>query len=494
MATEIPRLVIAGLSGDSGKTIVTSCLLTAFERAGFSVAAFKKGPDYIDAAWLSVISQTACRNLDTYLVDPDKALKTFTSHAAGFDLCVVEGNRGLFDGKDVRGTHSTAELAKLLDAPVVLVVDTTKTTRTVAALVAGCQAFDPELKIAGVVLNKIAGQRHRKIVTEAIEQFCHLPVLGALPKLGRDSSLIPGRHLGLVTPSEFTSLDSLKAKLSEIAEKYLDVERIIAVAKAAAPMSVAPTEASQPSKDIKIGYFKDSVFTFYYLENLEALEHQGAELVPVSSLEDSSLPKLDGLYIGGGFPETHAERLTGNRALMNSVKEAAEAGLPIYAECGGLIYLSRSLTWQDRTYPMTGLLDVDLTMHVKPVGHGYTALTADRPNPFFEIGSEIRGHEFHYSGPVAEIPDSVGCFRMTTGVGLGNGRDGLTYKNCVACYTHLHADGFAKWAEALAANARTYRQQRESRGMEKQQAAAEVKAEGRGLIPIPLRRQVRIVV
>jgi len=494
MATEIPRLVIAGLSGDSGKTIVSSCLLTALGQAGFSVAAFKKGPDYIDAAWLSVISRTACRNLDTFLVDPDRVLRTFVSSAAGADIAIIEGNRGLFDGKDVHGTHSTAELAKLLRAPVILVVNATKATRTVAALVAGCRAFDPEVKLAGVILNKVAGQRHRKIVTEAIETFCRIPVLGALPKLGEDASLIPGRHLGLVTPSEFDSDDDLRTKLAEIAKKYLQVDRLTALAGEASPMDVSPEERATKRAGARIGYFKDSVFTFYYPENLESLERQGAELVPVSSLEDTSLPELDALYIGGGFPETHAERLAQNRALMDSVREAAENGLPIYAECGGLIYLCRSLTWQNKKYPMTGLFEIDLTMHVKPVGHGYTALAVDRANPFFEVGSDIRGHEFHYSGPVAEVSPAQCCFRVDTGVGLGNGRDGLTYKNCVACYTHLHADGCERWAAALADNARHYREHRADGRHERRLASRDDRAVGRGLVPAPVRRQVRIVV
>ncbi len=494
MVTEIPRLVVAGLSGDSGKTIVTSCLLTALGQAGLSVAVFKKGPDYIDAAWLSVISQTACRNLDTYLVDPEKSFQTFAVNAGAADIAIIEGNRGIFDGKDVRGTHSTAQLAKLLQAPVVLVVDATKATRTIAALVAGCQAFDPEVRYAGVVLNKVAGKRHLKIVTEAIEQYCHLPVLGALPKLGDDASLIPGRHLGLTTPSEFGSENSLRSRLTEIAQNHLDIDRLIAAAKEAAPIEVPRIDRPVKTKDVRIGYFKDSVFTFYYPENLEALRDQGAELVPVSSLEDSSLPELDALYIGGGFPETHAERLTKNRSLMDAVKGAAEDGLPIYAECGGLIYLSRSLTWQDKKYPMTGLFDIDLDMHAKPVGHGYTSLRVARANPFFEVGAEIRGHEFHYSGPVLEVPPSQCCLQVNTGVGLGNGCDGLTYNNCVACYTHLHADGFEAWAIALAEGARSFRRQRENGKQKRRLATADERSIGRGLVPTPVRRQVRIVV
>jgi len=459
MATSSARLVIAGLSGDSGKTIASLSVLTALKRKGHSVSVFKKGPDYIDPAWLSMAAQSPCRNLDTFMVDRESVLRSFVEHAPRGSIALVEGNRGLFDGKDVAGTHSTAELAKLIDAPVVLVVNATKTTRTIAAVVKGCVDFDPDVKISGVILNRIAGKRHEGIVVDTIEKYCALPVLGAIPKLGGNSTLIPGRHLGLVTPSEFENEQGLRSTLNDIAERYIDVDRMIQIAEATGPVpgfSPGPPRDAPTSSTATIGYFSDSVFTFYYPENLEALQALGARLVPVSSLEDERMPDVDALYIGGGFPETHAEQLAANRSLMKSVKRAASDGLPVYAECGGLIYLASSLRYGETVYPMTGLLPIDLEMRIKPVGHGYTSLVVDTPNPFYPVGTEIRGHEFHYTGPIGDVAKATSCMKMNSGVGVGDARDGLTKYNTLACYTHVHADGVKEWASSLVSKAAEY--------------------------------------
>ncbi len=459
MGLRIPRLMVAGLSGDSGKTVVSLSLLAGLRQRGRSVSAFKKGPDYIDAAWLSAVAESNCRNLDTYMAPRDTVRRRFVAQAQSAGVAVIEGNRGLFDGMDVEGTHSSAALARLLDTPVVLVVNATKTTRTLAALIKGCQSFDSSLNIAGVVLNRIAGSRHEAVIRGAIEQYCSLPVVGAIPKLGTDESVIPGRHLGLVTPAEFGSMDELMARLTEIATRHLDMEQLIAIAEKAAPMDEVSIDSVEPvQRRTRIAFFKDAVFTFYYPENLEALKANGAELVPLSAIDDASLPDdIDGLYIGGGFPETQVERLVANRAMMISVKQAAEDGLPIYAECGGLIYLCRSLISRDGcSYPLAALFDIDLKMHQRPVGHGYVEVEVDRPNPFLEVGTVLRGHEFHYTGPVADTPID-GCMRVRRGVGLSKARDGLVYKSVMACYTHLHADGVPGWAPAFVEAAYRYR-------------------------------------
>lgn len=458
MAEKLPRLVIAGLSGDSGKTIVTLSLLAALRQKNLKVAAFKKGPDYIDPAWLSWASGSPCRNLDTFMVSEEEVAGIFIRTAGQSDISIIEGNRGIYDGKDEEGIHSTAELAKLLRAPVALVVDCTKTTRTIAAIVKGCIDFDPEVRIAGVILNKLAGERHRKVITDSIEKYCGLPVLGAVPRLPGGESLIPGRHLGLVTPAEFGSNEKLESNLLEIADSYLNIDAIMEIANS---VQLYKTDYSKDKfvaeHDVKIGYFKDSVFTFYYPENLEALKDNGAELVPISSLEDTFLPDIDGLYIGGGFPETHAEDLTKNRDLMKSVSSAARSGLPIYAECGGLIYLSKSLKWNDRIYPMADLFDIDLEMNRKPIGHGYTEAEIDKTNPYYETGALIRGHEFHYTGPTAKVDPDSACMKIKTGTGLDGSRDGMVYRNCFASYTHIHASGDNEWASSFVEVASIYK-------------------------------------
>jgi cobyrinic acid a,c-diamide synthase len=461
MSSSIPRLVIAGLSGDSGKTLSSLALLAALRRRGLAVSVFKKGPDYIDSAWLSKVAGFQCRNLDTYLVDSQKVFETFAVNAAGSEIAIIEGNRGLFDGKDVRGSHSTAELAKLLHTPVVLVVDVTKTTRTIAALINGCRAFDPELQIAGVILNKVAGSRHEDIIRESIKEYCKLPVLGALPKLGDAFAPIPNRHLGLIPPSEHETSPDFIETLAELAEKRLDIDSIMKIAVESAPLDLASQEEKPKSNPIvKIGYFHDRVFTFYYPENLEALEDAGAELMEISSLDDKCLPDIDALYIGGGFPETNAELLAGNNSMLESVRAASESGLPIFAECGGLMYLCRSIQFNGHSHPMSGVFPIDLKMNQKPVGHGYVSVKVDTPNPFFTPDSIIRGHEFHYSGPDMNDELSDCCLEMTEGYGLNGKRDGLLHKNTLAAYTHIHASGVDGWASAFIKSAFSYRKGR----------------------------------
>ena len=460
MDNRISRLVVAGLSGDSGKTIVSLSLLAGFRQKGLTVSAFKKGPDYIDPAWLSQAAGSVCRNLDTFLAGADCVLKTFVTHAANSDIAVIEGNRGLYDGQDAVGTHSTAQLSKLLRAPVILVVDATKATRTVAAMVKGCQVMDPDVVIAGVVLNRVGGERHRRVITEAIEQSCRLPVVGAIPRLGRDSDIIPGRHLGLVPPTEYAAAGDYRGKLLMIAREHLDLERMIATAGEAEPLKgPAGRSEAAATREAKIGYFTGSAFTFYYPENLEALEAAGAELVPVDPAQDEILPALDGLYIGGGFPETHAEQLAVNRSMMAAVKHASDGGMPIYAECGGLIYLSRSITWQSEKHSMAGVFPVDLEVAERPIGHGYSRLRVAKDNPFFDAGEEFKGHEFHYSGPATVPQPADCCMEVLVGTGLGNKLDGLQRRSTVAVYTHLHAGGAVKWAPRFVQSAREFSRQ-----------------------------------
>jgi cobyrinic acid a,c-diamide synthase len=466
MAENLPRIVIAGLSGDSGKTVATLSIVIAMKRRGLQTSVFKKGPDYIDPAWLSWASGSDCRNLDTFMIGTDGVAEIFRRWSKESAISVIEGNRGIFDGKGEDGIHSTAELAKLLRAPVVLVVDCAKTTRTIAAMIKGCIDFDPELNIVGVILNKLGGERHRKVIAASIEKYCCLPALGAISRLADDSALIPGRHLGLVTPAEFENNIRLESDLGDLAEKYLDINEIIKIARNAEPLEsikLSPKDKADPT--VRIGYFKDSVFTFYYPENLEALGNSGAELIAISSIADKSLPDIDGLYIGGGFPETHTRQLSENRSLMESVRSAAEAGLPIYAECGGLIYLAKSLKWNDRVSAMAGVFDLELEMSSRPRGHGYTIATIDKTNPFFKTGAVIRGHEFHYSGPVGTIGKQPTCMKIETGSGLGNKRDGLFYNNCFAAYTHIHAEGVGEWAGSFVRLAFLYKTGGKNRGV-----------------------------
>ena len=451
-----PRLVVAGLGGDSGKTLVSLAMLASARASGLDVRAFKKGPDYIDAAWLGWAAGRPARNLDTYLMGVPGVQQVFARHATGADLAVVEGNRGLYDGADAEGTHSTAELAKALDAPILLVVNATKVTRTLAACVLGCQTFDSKVRIAGVVLNQVSGSRHERIIRDAVESRCHVPVVAVVPRLPGDA-LLHSRHLGLVPPPEFRGLAELGHRLVEQVGARLAMPAILELARRAPAAGWRVDQDATPGDGtgLRIGYLQDSAFTFYYPENLECLEAAGATLVPISSLTAHGLPPgLHALYIGGGFPETHAAAIAANRAFLDDLRRHAQAGLPIYAECGGLMLLAQSLRQGDCVSPMAGVLPCDIELCAEPQGHGYAELAVDTPNPFFPVGLALRGHEFHYSRLVADqAPVPTAC-AVRRGAGTGAGRDAVVVQNVWASYTHLHAVSTPQWTSALLGAAR----------------------------------------
>lgn len=456
-------MVIAGLRGGSGKTTLALGLVAAWRQRAGEIVPFKKGPDYIDAGWLALAAGRPCYNLDSFLMEGEQILESFRQRTCGAQGAVIEGNRGLFDGLDAAGSCSTAELAKLLQAPVLLVVDATKTTRTAAALVLGCQSLDPEVSIRGVILNRVAGARHERLLRAAIEQYCRVPVVGAIPRLRED--IFPERHMGLVTALEHPEAREAVLSRIQVVERYLDVDRVIAIANESPPVcqwleTPRPASSSAYRRPL-IGIIRDSAFQFYYPENLEALERRGARLIPVSALTDGALPALDALYIGGGFPETHAELLANNSGFRNSLQSAIEAGLPVYAECGGLMYLGGHLHVGERTYPMAQALPLDFQLMERPQGHGYTRLEVIAANPFYPVGLNLKGHEFHYSRLVRCARDRISLvFAMRRGNGILDELDGVCYKGVLATYSHVHAVGSPEWAEGLMRRALAY--QRES--------------------------------
>jgi len=460
-----PRLTVAALRGSAGKTTLTLGLIGAYRRRGRSVGPAKKGPDYIDAAWLSRAAGRPCRNLDTFMLDRARVRQSFGLSATGAELVVIEGNRGLYDGMDADGTHSTAELAKLVDSPVLLVCDCSKVSRTMAAMVAGCRHLDPDVAIGGVILNHVRGARHEAMLTACIEQDAGLPVLGAVPRL--DELAMPERHLGLAPPREHLDPEGVLAEATRLAERYLDLDAIWQLARQAGPVEIpAATVRAESASGVRIGVVRDRAFWFYYPENTEALQSSGAELITVDALGDSELPDVDALYIGGGFPETQARALADNVSFRTSLREAAAGGLPIYAECGGLIYLGRELICQDRRYPMAGVLSGTFALHRRPQAHGYTIGVVDRDNPFLPVGTELRGHEFHYTRVVEGKPsEDELAISVRRGRGIAAGRDGWIRDNVMATYGHLHALGTPGWADALVARAAAFRSQTaEARG------------------------------
>jgi cobyrinic acid a,c-diamide synthase len=394
MLLSTPRLVVAGLAGDSGKTLLALGLARALKNRGLSVAPLKKGPDYIDAAWLGSAAGAPGRNLDTFLMSSE-ALGTAVARAMPADVLVVEGNRGVHDGLDASGSHSTAELAKVLEAPVILVIDVTKMTRTTAALVQGCVALDPDVNFAGIVLNRFGTERHERVVREAVRRVGGPPVLGAIPRLKKDP--LPGRHLGLVTVVEHPKREETLEEIAGRVEAHTDVDALLDTARSAPTVNLPELATPPTGSPVRVGVFRDEALSFYYPENLEALESAGAAIVFISPLADRELPDVDALYFGGGFPEVHVDRLANNRPIREAVRNAATGGMPVYAECGGLMFLARELIVEDVTYPMSGVLDLVVEQEARPQGHGYVEAEVDRANPFFTAGARLRGHEFHYS-------------------------------------------------------------------------------------------------
>lgn len=456
--------MVAGLAGGSGKSVVSVGLTAALAAKGRSVVPFKKGPDYIDAGWLQLASGRKCYNLDPYLVAEDVIKESFYNRLEGAEIALLEGNRGLYDGVNAAGGYSTAELAISLKMPILLVVNCTKTTRTVAAMVLGCMKLDERVDIRGVVLNQIATERQRRIVTEAVERYTGVPVLGVIPRMGRD--IFPMRHLGMVPYQEYSDSGGALSFLIDTVTENLDLDRIEEIME---PIKTIDANSPRDSQDIaaansvasnpvRIGVLQDAAFQFYYSENLEALEEAGAELISINALQDSELPQLDGLYIGGGFPETSAKALAANESFRRSVKVAATKGLPIYAECGGLIYLGESILLDGKEYPLAGVFPARFGMSKKPQAHGYSVFTVERSNPFYPVGTQVKGHEFRYS-TVLEWGwdgDSM-AVKMERGKGFQELRDGLMYNNVLAMYTHVHADGTPEWAKGLVESCRRFK-------------------------------------
>jgi cobyrinic acid a,c-diamide synthase len=449
-----PRIIVAALKGGSGKTILSLGLTSAWRGMGHRVAAFKKGPDFIDSGWLSFAAGRPCHNLDPFLMNPEQIVTSMLLNSTGVDISVIEGNRGLFDGFDLDGCCSTGELGKIIKSPVILIVDVTMTTRTVAALVMGCQKFDPDLRISGVILNRVAGLRQESLARNAVEQYCGLPVVGAVPKLKQN--IFPERHMGLVPHLESDYAEKAIAWARDIVEKHLDLKAVWNLAHEAPPLDYNPEEKKEdgtlllPEPPPRIGVIRDKSFWFYYPENLDQLKRLGACLVEINSLEDRNLPAIDALYIGGGFPETQAQALADNVAFRASLKERIEAGLPVYAECGGLMVLGRNLVVDGKEYPMAGVLPLSLILEKKPQGHGYTILEVDDKNPYYPVGEVLKGHEFHYSKAVLHPSDDTrAVFKVLRGEGIDGEKDGLCRKNVLATYTHIHAGGNPEWARRL---------------------------------------------
>ena len=454
------RMLISAAHKSSGKTMVSIGLCAALAARGHVVQPFKKGPDYIDPMWLSQAAGHACRNLDLYLMENDDVVATFAQHSKEVNL--VEGNKGLYDGLALDGSNSNAALAKLLDLPVMLVIDARGMTRGIAPLILGYQAFDKDIRIAGVILNNLGGKRHESKLRQVIEHYTDVPVIGAIQHDDRLS--IVERHLGLM-PSNESHVATAKIKqIGEAIAEQVDLDKLLALSQKE-PLAIPHKAVVSPlpcGDKVRIGIARDRSFGFYYADDLDALEAAGAELVPFDALHDAQLPEVDGLYIGGGFPETCATELEANVSLRMQIKQAIENGMPAYAECGGLMYLSRSIAYEGRTYEMVGAIPGDVKMHAKPIGRGYVHLKEDEAHPWPRPNApakQIKAHEFHYSSLENLPPDSRFAYHVERGYGINGERDGLVLHNLLVSYTHLRTIGSCYWATRFVAFIRRQKEQ-----------------------------------
>ena len=444
------HLYIAAAHKSSGKTTLAVGLVAALARRGLIVQPFKKGPDFIDPLWLARAAGQPCYNLDFNTMSGPEIDTLFARASAGADISVIEGNKGLYDGMDVEGSDSNAALAVKLGAPVILVVDTTGITRGIAPLVMGYRVFGPDVHIAGVILNKVAGPRHEGKLREALERYSDVPVLGAIQ---RDASLLaPERHLGLIPPDEAGEGTARICQLADIVEQNVDLDRVIELAQMALPVRPVIALIEAQRKDIRIAVARDTAFGFYYPDDLEALEACGAELVFFSPLSDPHFPPADGLFLGGGFPETHMAMLAANVSLKQDISIAIAGGLPTYAECGGLMYLTNSISWQGEMAAMTGVIDADTVMCDRPQGRGIVRLEETGSSPWgLATGTAFQAHEFHFARLENLIPSTRFAYKVLRGAGLGNGYDGIVQGNLLANFSHLRSTENNTWATRFAA-------------------------------------------
>ena len=511
MIQAIPRIYISAAHKSSGKTTLSIGLCAALYAQGLKVQPFKKGPDYIDPLWLTQASGgRACYNLDFNTMSHNEILGTLGQYAEDANISIIEGNKGLFDGVALDGSDSNAAVAKLTQSPVILVIDTRGVTRGVAPLLMGYQQFDADINIAGVIFNLSSGGRHESKLRAVTEEYTDIPVLGVVKK--NTLLEVDERHLGLKPSNEGQGASQKIADIARVVAESVDLSRVIDIAKQApvhelknSRESVRITNtlatnilATNQQSRIRLGICEDSAFGFYYASDKLALEQAGADLIKINTLEDQYLPEnLDGLFIGGGFPETHMQTLSSNKSMRESIHNAIEAGLPTYAECGGLMYLSQNIQWNGKSAPMVGIIPADAVMHKKPQGRGYVKLeeTADMPwlgktenfqnkqdfdDKRFDLndadvkgvntknadnkGNEIiNAHEFHYSAlSCSELTaqDSAQkssekdlelkgkfAYKVHRGVGINGEYDGWVYKNLLANYSHMRDTDSYHWAQ-----------------------------------------------
>ncbi len=433
---DIPRVVIAGVRSKIGKTMISIGLMRALRNRGYVVQPYKVGPDFIDPSFHLFATGRHSRNLDDFMLTISDLIETFERNFRGADIAVVEGKTGLYDSHD--GLHeegSTARVAKILKAPVVLVADVERINRSIAAVLLGYKLFDRDVDIRGVILNRVGNPRHREKVRLAVERLARMRVLGLMPRI---SVNMPYRHLGLIPAHEREEFEEIFDELAEVVERYVDVDGIIDIAFKAPKLEEVDEHPifRGERRDVRIGVIRDKPFSFYYQDNVDALSAK-AEVVVIDSLKDRKLPDVDGLYIGGGFPEVFAEDLERNEGFRRDIYEFCDSGRPVYAECGGLMFLGESITTEDGEFEMVGFLPYKTEMHKRFQALGYCVYRAVRSSVIARRGDRVLGHEFHYS-KVIPTGKLEFAFKVLRGKGIDGKRDGVIKKNTLANYIHVH--------------------------------------------------------
>jgi cobyrinic acid a,c-diamide synthase len=433
----------------SGKTTLSIGVCAALNARGLDIQPFKKGPDYIDPIWLGLAAGKPCYNLDFYVAGRQETIDDYCHRGHGADICLIEGNKGLHDGLDLDGSNSNAALAKALGSPVIMVVDARGTMRGIAPLLIGYQVFDKAVNIAGVIANRTGGKRHEAKLRAAVEAYTDIPFLGALEN---DASIgLSERHLGLIPGYEDLTAKRKVASIGAAIADNVDLDRLLQIAQQSTPATpvTLPLQHKPEFTGLRIGIARDRAFGFYYPSDLEAIRQSGAELVDIDTLRQQSLPAIDGLFIGGGFPERHAPALAANRSLRESIRNAIEAGLPTYAECGGLMYLAQSIHWNGESHDMVGVLPAQAVMHERPQGRGYVVLDENpdtHPWPSRPAtATPLQAHEFHYSALQGLPEDTRFAHRVLRGKGIQQQQDGYIHRNLLASYSHLRNTSATPW-------------------------------------------------
>ncbi len=439
------HVLISAAHKSSGKTVLSLGICALLRNKGLNVQTFKKGPDYIDPMWLAKATQNNCYNLDFWTQTEQEIKSTFATHSNKADVSIIEGNKGLHDGLATDGSNSNAALAKLLNTPVVLILDTRGTIRGVAPLILGYQQFDTDVNIAGVILNFVGGNRHAAKLTNVLERYTDIPILGTVQR-NVELDLVE-RYLGLMPSNEDQRAQEKVLRIANNIEEQIDIDRILEISQTTPSIKITSTQHSNvQNSGLKIAYAKDEAFGFYYADDLDEFARHGAQLLPFDSLHDTALPDADALFIGGGFPEKRMQQLANNTLLKQNIFNAINQGMPAYAECGGLMYLCNSIAFNSEKCNMVGIINADCEMLDKPIGRGYTLLENNTNHLWANPSSSpISGHEFHYSKLTRVSKDINYAYTVKRGFGVNGEEDGIIYKNLIACYAHQRNTSQNQW-------------------------------------------------